>query len=239
MNARVPWIIGVAALFLLAASTELPDGRFAQRIVDPAAEAISMHWKNDSGEVIGNIGGLQRWLGARGRTLRFAMNGGMYTKTFAPVGLYVEEGRILKAIDRRTEGKDNFHMQPNGVFGILSDGSPFVRRTAEMKSMLDVRFATQSGPMLVTDGAINPLFTPGSKNVHIRNGVGVMPDGRVLFAISREPVNFHDFASYFLDQGCSNALYLDGFVSKAFIPEVNMAEMDGQLGVLIAVSEAN
>ena len=93
--------------------------------------------------------------------------------------------------------------------------------------------------VLVIDGMINPKFTPGSKNVHIRNGVGVMPDGRVLFAISRELVNFHDFASFFVERGCRNALYLDGFVSKAFIPEENMAGMDGHLGVLIAVSEAN
>lgn len=233
------WLIGIAAIVLFHGSRAPVNGRIAHRIVDPTTTPITMYWRNDSGEVIGNIGALQEWLSSKGRTLRFAMNGGMYTAAFAPVGLYVEEGRILKAIDRKTEGKDNFHMQPNGVFGILNNGGAFIRRTADVKNMIDVRFATQSGPMLVSDGTINPLFTPGSKNVHIRNGVGVMADGRVLFAISRDRVNFHDFAGFFLEHGCSNALYLDGFVSKAYIPEENMADMDGKLGVLIAVSEEN
>jgi uncharacterized protein YigE (DUF2233 family) len=160
----------------------------------------------------------------------------MYTTEQGPVGLYIEAGRILNTIDRRTEPKDNFHMQPNGVFGIHTDGSAFVKTTAAMKDMLNVRYATQSGPMLITGGVINKNFTAGSKNLHIRNGVGVRADGKVVFAISRAPINFHDLATWFKAQGCANALYLDGFVSKAYIPEAGLQQMDGQLGVLIAVT---
>jgi len=212
------------------------NDRIAARVVDPTKEAITLHWKDAQGAILGNIGTLKNALERDGMELRFAMNGGMYTVDHGPVGLYIEGGRILHRIDRRTEGKGNFHMQPNGVFGILEDGSAFVKTTAAMQDMRNVRYATQSGPMLVSSGTINTNFTPGSKNLNIRNGVGVKANGTVVFAISREPINFFDFATWFTEQGCTDALYLDGSVSKAYIPEAGQMDLDGDLGVLIAVA---
>lgn len=230
-------VLLVAPVIGVMATSGLQRDRIAMRIVDPTTESITLHWKNDSDRVMGNIASLDRCLQRQGRTLRFAMNGGMYTRSQGPVGLYIEDGRIIHPIDRRTEANDNFHMQPNGVFGLYTNGRAFVRTTKDLQHMRDVRYATQSGPMLVIDGTPNKHFTPGSKNLNIRNGVGVLPDGRVLFGISREPVNFHDFASWFIEKGCEQALYLDGFVSKAFIPEEGLNDRDGELGVLIAVTE--
>jgi uncharacterized protein YigE (DUF2233 family) len=160
----------------------------------------------------------------------------MFTPAHAPVGLYVEDGRILSVTDQRTEGRGNFYLQPNGVFGVLNDGSAFVVPTADTPALHLVHYATQSGPMLLVDGRINKVFTQGSKNLNIRNGVGLLPDGKVLFAISLEPVNFHDFASWFLQQGCTTALYLDGSISKAYDPSAGLNGLDGSLGVLIAVT---
>jgi uncharacterized protein YigE (DUF2233 family) len=49
----------------------------------------------------------------------------------------------------------------------------------------DCRFATQSGPMLVIDGALHPRFREDSTSLNIRNGVGVSADGqRLVLAIS-------------------------------------------------------
>src|SRR5204863_4909053 len=119
-----------AAIGLLALRPA-PSPRIAERIVDPATEPITMHWKNDSDRVFGSIGTLQHWLAREGRTLHFAMNGGMYTPERAPLGLYVESGETRVAIDRRTTGYGNFYMQPNGVFGISEDLKVFVVRTAD------------------------------------------------------------------------------------------------------------
>lgn len=220
---------------LILAFVHGPD-KVVGYMVDPTSGSISFHWKGGDGAVLGNIGALRSNLEARGEELVFAMNGGMYTTDQGPVGLYIEEGRILNRIDRRTEPKDNFHMQPNGVFGIRNDGSAFVKTTSAMQDMLNVRYATQSGPMLLVDGVMNKNFTVGSKNLHIRNGVGIRADGKVVFGISRAPINFYDFATWFQDQGCANALYLDGFVSKAYVPDAGLQQMDGELGVLIAVT---
>lgn len=228
------WACGIALLMSLAFTRT--DDRIAMRVVDPKRGSIALHWKDEQGKVIGNIGALKTMLNARGEQLVFAMNGGMYDSDHAPVGLYIEDARILQRINRRTEGPGNFHMQPNGVFGLHADGSAFVKRTSEMQDMLNVRHATQSGPMLIAGGVINKNFTPGSTNLHIRNGVGIRHDGHVVFAISTEPINFHDLATWFKEQGCDNALYLDGAVSRAYIPEAGIMDLDGELGVLIAVS---
>ena len=90
--------------------------------------------------------------------------------------------------------------------------------------------------MLVVDGKINPLFEQGSKNLNIRNGVGVLPDNKLLFAMSRYEINFYDFANYFKKMGCKNALYLDGFVSRTYLPEKNWLQLDGNFGVIIGVT---
>lgn len=211
------------------------DVRFADRWVDPAKEPITLHWKDAQGKVLGNIGALEQELKRTGRTLRFAMNGGMYDPQLAPVGLYVEDGRTLHKLNTATGGTGNFTMQPNGVFGMEKDGKAFVRTTAAMKQAPTPRYATQSGPMLLVDGTINAQFRQGSTNLHIRNGVGIRADGKLLFVISREPVNFFDLATHFKAQGCTYALYFDGAVSRAYIPEEGLKQLDGVLGVMVAV----
>lgn len=231
--------IDLFALALLVATTLTgfrrgDNPRIAMTIMDPRVARVSMHWKDDDGRMIGNIGRLKEMLDADGQELQLAMNGGMYTTEQAPLGLYVENGRELVRLNTST-GKGNFHMIPNGVFGIRNDTVAFLCTSAQYPGSKDVSFATQSGPMLVVRGTINAEFTAGSKNLNIRNGVGIRADGQLVFAISKEPVNFYDFASAFIAADCTDALYLDGFVSKAYMPKRGLEQLDGELGVLIAV----
>ena len=86
--------------------------------------------------------------------------------------------------------------------------------------------------MLVIDGTIHPAFTPGSDNKNIRSGVGVDQNGNVLFGLSQAKVNFHDFATAFIEEGCTNALYLDGAISLFHAPE---RPAEGDFGVIIQV----
>jgi uncharacterized protein YigE (DUF2233 family) len=62
--------------------------------------------------------------------------------------------------------------------------------------------------MLVIDGALHPKFNAGSSSRRIRNGVGATADGSIVFVMSEQPVNFHDFASLFKDE-------LNTFISTA------------------------
>ena len=146
----------------------------------------------------------------------FAMNGGMYHDDLSPVGLYVEEGRETKGLQRKRSW-GNFGMVPNGVFhvtGTKAAVTETLRFDKLRKRGLEPDFATQSGPMLVVEGKLHPRFLRDSSSLKVRNGVGVSADGRVHFAISHGAVNFWTFAKLFQHHlDTPNALFLDGTVS--------------------------
>jgi len=97
------------------------------------------------------------------------------------------------------------------------------------------RHATQSGPMLVIDGALHPRFLAESTSLNIRNGVGVDATGtRAYFAISNDMVNFHQFGRFFRDYlGVANALYLDGRVSRLYAPDYGRNDFGFWLGPIL------
>ena len=205
--------------------------------VDPTKQKIKLFWKNDKNKNYGNFQSLKTKIEDNGQQLIFATNGGMYDKNHKPKGLYIENGIVLSPIDRKDEGYGNFYLNPNGIFYIKNSGKPFIKTTKNIKDYKNIKYATQSGPMLIIGGNIHPQFTKGSKHTNIRNGVGILPNGNVLFAMSKEKINLYDFASYFKESGCENALYLDGFVSKTYLPSKEWKEMDGNFGVIIGISQ--
>jgi len=163
------------------------------------------------------------------------MNGGMFQKDFSPLGFYIDNGTIVRQLNTR-EGSGNFYLKPNGVFYITKNNTAHISTTPDFEANNMIKYATQSGPMLVINGKLHEAFKEGSANVNIRNGVGILPNGDVLFAMSKTEVNFYDFANYFKDKGCNNALYLDGFVSRAYAPSQHWEQTDGDFGVMIGVS---
>ncbi|MBP1857223.1 uncharacterized protein YigE (DUF2233 family) [Rhizobium herbae] len=203
---------------------------------DPAASDIRVFHRGRDGRPYGGFENLLRDLRQEGDTLEFAMNGGMYESDLTSVGLLVTDGIERKAIDRG-HSWGNFYLKPNGVF-FLKDGRAGVLETeAYVDAAIKPDFATQSGPMLVIDGALHPAFLPQSDSLQIRNGVGVAKDGEAVFAISLEPVRFHDFATLFRDQlDCANALFLDGSISSLFAPAMNRYDNTHPMGPIIAVT---
>lgn len=204
--------------------------------IDPATEDVRLWLRDAEGRILGTFDRVNERLAAEGLTLGIAMNAGMYHDDRSPVGLYVEEGMEETPIVTR-EGPGNFGMLPNGVL-CLADGTAAIlesRRFAE--SPPACRFATQSGPMLVIDGALHPRFIPGSDFLNIRNGAGVAPDGTLWLAISNEAVNFHDFARFFRDElGTPNALYLDGSVSRLYRRDTGRHDLGFPVGPIIGTA---
>lgn len=203
---------------------------------DPATDDIRLFLYNDAGQPLGSFNNLAETL-AEGETLAFAMNAGMYHPDRRPVGLYVENGTELAPIVTR-DGPGNFALLPNGVL-CLGDGRVEIveSRTFERDGPV-CAYATQSGPMLVIDGALHPRFLAGSESRFYRNGVGVGSDGTLYAVISDAPLNFHRFARFFRDAlKTPNALFLDGKVSRLYAPKLDRHDIGFPMGPMLGVVE--
>lgn len=146
-----------------------------------------------------------------------ATNAGIFTPSFAPGGLLVSDGEVLRDLNL-SDGAGNFHLMPNAVFGLRDDGTAFVVESSAYDGA-GVTFATQSGPALLLGGEVHPAFNEGSANLAWRSGVGVSADGGTVYlALSVAPTNFWDFATMFRDElGLRDALYLDGQISDLWV----------------------
>lgn len=181
---------------------------------------------------------LETRLGARAAKVAFAMNAGMYDESGRPIGLAIIDGKQKHAINRN-KGGGNFHLMPNGVFQVLRDGTAQVIRSDAWHPSPAVRFASQSGPMLVIDGKLHPKFEPDGSSRYVRNGVGIAADGRSLFVISEGPVSLGKFARFFRDQlKTRNALFFDGAVSALWDPANGRRDITKPLGPMVVAFKA-
>ena len=206
-----------------------------------AGADLRLFLRDGDGAALGGFEAVDGVLAAEGLRLAFAMNGGMYHPDRRPVGLAILEGRELAPLIVGP-GPGNFGMQPNGVFcvGEEASGGGFAVLTTPdyARTRPPCRFATQSGPMLVVEGAIHPRFIEGSPSRHVRNGVGVSADGRTAWlAISDAPVSFHRFARLFRDGlGARDALYLDGKVSRLHAPALGRRDLGWPMGPILGLA---
>lgn len=199
-------------------------------------QKIHFYYKNEKAEKLYTIQSLKKWLETKNQKLLFATNGGMFTPQYTPVGLYIEYFKVIKGVSK-VSGGGNFGLKPNGMFYLTDKNEAKICKTEDFRNDGKIKYATQSGPMLVIDNNIHPAFNKNSSNLNIRSGVGILPDGSVLFAISRGLVSFYEFAMYFKQKGCRNALYLDGAISEMYCPEKGLNQTFGMFGVIIGVTE--
>lgn len=232
--------ISIVIMTLLAFKNQqtLDDPRFIIHTVNLKTQQLKFYWQNKDSVNFSNHYHLKKALEAQNQNLIFAMNGGMYLRDGSPQGLYIENGITKAPLDTIKKGYGNFYLQPNGIFYITKDKKGVVCQTSEFTHSQNINYATQSGPMLVINNRIHPVFVEDSKHFNIRNGVGVLPNGELLFAMSKDTITLYDFADFFKNNGCKNALYLDGAISKTYLPKKNWEQLDGYFGVIIAETES-
>ena len=91
--------------------------------------------------------------------------------------------------------------------------------------------------MLVVDGRIHPKFSVDGESRQRRNGVGMVDEHVMVFAISEGHVNFHSFARLFRDHlRCANALFFDGAISSLHAPELGRSDGYVSLGPIIGLA---
>ena len=172
-----------------------------------SANRIRMYWKDSTGVPFMTFDRLRK----EHPEAKFIINGGHFTHDYKPDGLYIENGKKLSAVKEILNPKINLETLPMGVFYTTPQGA-FIKPIRGKFVQKGVIFATQSSPMLVINGRINPAL-PGGRH-RLRSGVGVLPDGRVYFACLDMELRF--FARHFLEKGCTQALCLNGDVSDVW-----------------------
>jgi uncharacterized protein YigE (DUF2233 family) len=193
---------------------------------------LQLFWKRSNGSRFGNFDAIKSYLHQSSQHLIFAANAGMYNTNFDPCGLEVEGGLELAPLNLN-DGHGNFYLKPNGVFFVTDGQARIVDSTQYPGTTDNMRLATQSGPLLVSAGKINPQFKPASDSRKIRSGVGVAAGDKVIFAISDGPVTLNEFALLFRDRlNCPNALFLDGTISKFYIPDETKDAGENFSGIL-------
>jgi uncharacterized protein YigE (DUF2233 family) len=201
--------------------------RFDVVVADLSRVDLRLLRQDEWGKPLETFEGLERFLKRHGLPLLAATNAGIFEPGERPTGLFVQDGRTLTALNTR-QGEGNFYWQPNGVFFITEEGAGVVATSDYARLTKDVRQATQSGPLLVSGGVMNPSLA-GSKSGYTRSGVGLdaKAPGRVYLVLSRGKVPVRALAEVFQHQlGCSDALYLDGDISRLPPPALQGGDTD-------------
>ncbi|WP_421725971.1 phosphodiester glycosidase family protein [Bauldia sp.] len=246
--------IGLAALLLLPAGTgaavaactseTFAGADYTVCSFDLADDDVRLFWQRPGSGPFATFSALAAHLDGQGQNLAFAMNGGMYGDDLGPIGLYIENGETLQPANTASSNQrpaPNFYKKPNGIF-YIGDGTAGVMTTDDYLARPPAaRFATQSGPMLVIDGALHPAFIEGSDSLKPRNGICTPTPATVRMAITEGSVNFHDFGRFFRDHlGCDNALFLDGGSAPGiYAPDLGRDDPPGHggYGPIIGVVE--
>lgn len=230
-------LLGFGAATAACRSERFEDNGYIVCSFDLAESDLRFFWQHPVGNAFGTFTALAGHLEGNDERLAFATNGGMYADDYSPIGLYIEDGKQLAPANTRSVAADvqpvpNFYKKPNGIFFVGKDGAGVMTTEAFLAAKPAARFATQSGPMLVTGGEVNPLFIPGSRDRNPRNGVCAPTPRTVEFVITEGTVNFHDFARFFRDGlKCEDALFLDGGSASAlYAPELGRNDGPGHGG---------
>lgn len=201
------------------------------------AERLELFWRDESGRPYRQFTALREALQSKGQTLLFAVNAGMYRPDFSPVGLFVAQGQELVPLNRHV-GSGNFSQQPNGVFLIEGHAARVMTTSDYGQEQPKPLLATQSGPMLVHEGAIttSAVMSPHSTWRKIRNGVCAPSPDSVAFVISESVVTFYEFAGFFRDSlQCREALYLDGTISSLYASSLHREDRGSDIGPILGV----
>ncbi len=145
--------------------------------------------------------------------VQMAMNGGIYDKAYAPLGLYIEDGKRLTPVNRSAGGGTSLSARRRIL---VENGRAKIVPLPAYKPSPAIRYAVQSGPMLIENGAINWRLKPSASSRKLRNGlVSISRAGWCYAQRSRDQL--YDFACYAQSKlGVRQMLYLDGTLSKMY-----------------------
>jgi len=148
-------------------------------------------------------------------------NGPFFDLDGSPMGLLIVDG--IEQVPLRSVDW--------GVFALDAKG-PSIVHTSDWKSRPEVRQAFQVGPRLVVDGAALSL----KRQIARRTALCVLADGRVKVLVAGNAIWADDLATFFVAEGCTSALNLDGGASTQLYLRRSGTAVDEPGGVAVPVA---
>jgi uncharacterized protein YigE (DUF2233 family) len=239
---RTSWrlwtLLPFLSLRLPAADVERNGVAYSTFVFPP--EEVELCWLDEAGTPLRQFQRAQSFLERRGRKVEFLMNAGIFESGGIPSGLLIIGSKILRPL-KTADGSGNFYLKPNGVFFVDERGGSILSTEDYRRAMPKPRLAIQSGPLLLQHGQTHPAFRAPSTNYLHRNGVGILADGAVLFAVTqfgqRRYPNLFEFADFFRSRGCRDALFLDGDISQVVVQPKGPIKAGNAFGAIFAVTK--
>lgn len=190
-----------AAYTTFPLGTEEEDGSVATTIhafrIDPIKYRVDVALAKDERE-----GATAKHLAKRAKAV-LAINGSFFTPQHATIGLIIKDGKEISPIHNTSWWS---------IFAMSGD-SPSIYTPSEFLRARSVRIALQAGPRLVVNGKILKL----KESVASRSAVGILPDGKIVIAITQGPgISMTELARRMSlpssrgGFGCPSAMALDG-----------------------------
>ncbi|MCX6379971.1 MAG: phosphodiester glycosidase family protein [Armatimonadetes bacterium] len=195
-----------------AARSNSSNDSVFERVVEVApeqAKRVKIYYKDAKGVSYGSLANLFEQMKAKDIKPKALINGGMVDIDGKPVGLLIVDGNTIRGLNMHN-GKENFSMGKHGVFAITKSGKALVFNPAERRSgafLRSLKYATQSGPLLVSHGKI--VAGKDWNRLNSRSAVGVTKAGGVVFVQSAS-IGLRAFAEACRKRGMWDALFLDG-----------------------------
>lgn len=126
-----------------------------------------------------------------------------------PVGGYIDQGIQKQPWVSPESGGGNFANQ-NGIFGMKPDGTMVLYSYENRNYLPKLHWGFQNGMMLVLNSK-NICNSNSTNKGYRRSGIGFRGDNTLVFIMSLENCTFWDLGQEFIKEGCTNAIYLDGF----------------------------
>src|SRR6188474_3695002 len=95
-------ILATAGLFAFVQRRKTTDGRFVSYVVDPKKQDLKLYWKDEKQQNFKSIQNLKTWLEKNNKKLVFAMNAGMYKEDNSPLGLFIENKKVMSPLNTKS-----------------------------------------------------------------------------------------------------------------------------------------
>ena len=129
-------MLATASSLGFAEKVKITDDRFVSYVVDIKKQDLKLYWKDDKQQNFKSILNLKTWLEKNNKKLAFAMNAGMYKEDNSPLGLFIENKKVILVDDVLYTGRTT----RSALDAMLDYGRP---SAVELLVLIDRRFTRQ------------------------------------------------------------------------------------------------